>query len=371
MIKLNKTRFISTAAIIAAITIPSAVYANINENIPLRSVIEDKGGTVDYNSALNKVKVNYNGTEMSFIIGYGKINLNGNIVNEQTFIERGNTMINRNFLNNVLENTNISVSEVKLDIGTIKVYDFGNIKLNAYLSNDALNDVTYFIEKGDNIVIIEGTAFKYNVNELFEYIKLSGKNIAGALMAYHPNGYDKFDTDVYATENAVNNWKEGGSIRLLVDGFIVTFGSEISAKMPENANIINIGQDIELGGIKFKIIDAKDDAYSIEIPEINCIYRHMMGSKCHNILTSIEHIDNMLAEMNDYKYKNYSLVLTSHYEPETQTAIDEKIEYLKKIKDIAENSKSAEEFKTKTKQLFKDYTGENYIDMTAGFLFKQ
>lgn len=371
MKKSHSIKKISAVTLIAAIAMTSAVYAaDTNENISLRAAVEAKGGKVDYDNTLKKVTVDYQKTKMSFLIGSGEINVNGTVIKEQTFLENGTTMIDKSFLYEILKNAEVSVSEIKLQIGTIKIYDFGNIKLKAYLTEDALNDVCYVIEKEDNAVIIEGTAFRENVDEFINYIKLSGKNIAGALMAYHPNGYDKFQTDVYATENAVNNWKEGGSIHSLVDSFIVTFGGNIAAEMPQNAKIITAGENIVLGGIQFHIIEAGDDAYSIEIPEINCIYRHMMGSKCHNILTSLEHIDAMIAEMKEYKTKNYTFVLTSHYEPETQLAVDEKIKYLETVKQIALKSNNAEEFKTNMKETFSDYTGENYIDMTAGFLFQ-
>lgn len=367
MRKLHAIKLMSTTALAIAMT--SITYANTNQNIAFREAVEAKGGTVNYDDTLKKVTANYHGTDISFVIGSGKMDINGTVVNEKTFLERGITMINKTSLENILNNAEITISETKLKIGTIRTYDFGDITLKAYLTNDVLSDVSYIVEKGENAVIIEGTAFHNNVDELTEYIKSSGKNIAGALMAYHPNGYDKFHTDVYATENAVNNWQKGGSIHSLVDSFIVTFGEEIAAEMPQNAKSIAAGQNITLGGIEFHIIEAGDDAYSIEIPEINCIYRHMMGSKCHNILTSLEHIDAMIAEMKQYKQKNYTLILTSHYEPETQSAVDEKISYLETVKQIALQSNNAEEFKTSVKQTFADYTGENYIDMTAGFLF--
>lgn len=272
-----------------------------------------------------------------------------------------------NNIENILNNA--KANKTKLQFGTIKTYDFGDIKLKAYLTNDVLSDVCYIIEKGNNVVIIEGTAFHNNVNEFADYINNSEQNIAGAFMAYHPNGYDKFHTDVYATQNAVDNWQKGGNIHSLVDGFVVTFGDTIATEMPQNAIIITAGQTITLGGIEFRMIEAEDDAYSIEIPEINCVYRHMMGSKCHNILTSLQHIDAMITEMKQYKQKDYALILTSHYQPEAQSAVNEKINYLETVKQIALQSKNAEEFKTNVKQKFADYAGENYIDMTAAFLF--
>lgn len=46
-----------------------------------------------------------------------------------------------------------------------------------------------------------------------------------------------------------------------------------------------------------------------------------------------------------------------------------KIEYLKVLKEIAKNSSNAKEFKEKVKAEFPEYSGLNYLDMTAGFFF--
>lgn len=59
-----------------------------------------------------------------------------------------------------------------------------------------------------------------------------------------------------------------------------------------------------------------------------------------------------------------------HGGPEGQDAVAEKISYLNKTKEIMQQSKTADEFKANMKAAFPAYDGENYLDMTAGFLYK-
>ena len=95
----------------------------------------------------------------------------------------------------------------------------------------------------------------------------------------------------------------------------------------------------------------------------------MMGSNVHNILTGNAHIDAYIAQLESYKAKKYSLILTSHYVPEEITAVDTKISYLKQVRKFASTCKDATEFTTAMKSAFPSYEGENYLQITAGILF--
>lgn len=266
--------------------------------------------------------------------------------------------------------TNLPVTQ-KLAVGEVTVYNFGKIKLHAYKTNDALGDECYLLENEKNVVLLESAAFKDVVQEWSAYAKSLNKPVAGALLAYHPNGYEEYgNINVYATQNALQNWSEGGSIRGLTDNFVKVFGDKIDSNLPTSIKRVQEGRSIEIGGMKFNILTSGDAAYSIEIPEINVVYRHMMGSKSHNILVSKAHIEAEIAVMKQYQEKKYALVLTSHYVPEGQAAIAEKLVYLEKIADLAEQCKSKEAFIAAVKEAFPDYSGENYLDMTAGFLYK-
>ena len=259
----------------------------------------------------------------------------------------------------------------KLAIGEVTVYDFGKIKLHAYKTNDALGDVCYLVENEKNIVILESAAFTEVVQEWSAYIKSQKKPVAGALLAYHPNGFDEYgNVNVYATKNALQSWGDGGSIRGLTDHFVKVFGDKVESNLPSSIEQLEEGTAVEIGGIKFNIIAAGDAAYSIEIPEINVVYRHMMGSKSHNILVNKGHIAAEIAAMKDYQKKNYSLVLTSHYVPEGQIAVKEKLANLEQVKALAEQCSLKEEFIDDMKKAFPDYSGQSYLEMTANFLYK-
>lgn len=64
-------------------------------------------------------------------------------------------------------------------------------------------------------------------------------------------------------------------------------------------------------------------------------------------------------------------MLSSHYVPETIKDVDTKIAYLEELKELAKNSSNANDFKDKVKAKFLEYSGLNYLDMTAGYFFPQ
>ena len=256
-----------------------------------------------------------------------------------------------------------------LRVGAVTVYDFGDIKLHAYNMGDALSDECYLLESDEGLVMLETGAFTDQLQTWKDYIDSLNKPLAGALLAYHPNGMEMFgDVPVYATEKALSNWGEGGSIRGLTDGFVATFGEGVAANLPQQATLIHTGDTLTLAGITFVIREEGDDAYGVEIPQINCVYIHMLGSKCHNILTSRDHIRAFAAELKDF---NYTLVLTSHYVPEGSDAVQAKLAYLEKAAELADTCDDAEAFTAAMKEAFPDYVGENYLTMTAGMLFAE
>ena len=51
--------------------------------------------------------------------------------------------------------------------------------------------------------------------------------------------------------------------------------------------------------------------------------------------------------------------------------VETKIDYLENIKRLAKESSNAEEFKEKVKAKYSEYSGLNYLDMTAGYFFPQ
>ncbi|MGN0690392.1 MAG: hypothetical protein ACI4KH_08245 [Oscillospiraceae bacterium] len=254
---------------------------------------------------------------------------------------------------------------IKLAKGEMNVYDFGNIKLHAYKTNDFIDDEVFVVEKNGKAVIIESPCFFDNIKELAEYLK--DTEVEGMLIAYHGAGATFLpDVPKYATKNAAE-YSENGGGKALINNFTNIFGEIFDSSVHKITNVIDEG-NVTIGGIDF-VIKQTTEAFDIEIPEINAVYTHMLGHDCHSIVAGAGHADSIIAQLNEYIEKGYSLILTSHYTPEDLKDAETKIAYIENLKRIATACKTADEFKSEVKKQYPEYSGENYLDMTAGFFF--
>lgn len=253
---------------------------------------------------------------------------------------------------------------VKLAKGEMNVYDFGGIKLHAYKTNDFIDDEVFVVEKNGKAVVIESPCFFDNNRELAEY--LENVEVEGMLIAYHGAG-GTFLPDVpkYATQNAVDYSRNGG--KALIDKFTSAFGEIFDSSVHEIIHVIEAGR-VTIGGIEF-VIKQTAEAFDVEIPEINAVYTHMLGHACHSVVAGAGHADAMIAELRSYIEKGYDLILTSHYTPEDLKDAQTKIDYLENLKKIAAGASNADEFKAEVGKQYPQYSGQNYLDMTAGFFF--
>lgn len=260
--------------------------------------------------------------------------------------------------------------EVKnLDVGEMQVYDFGDVKLHAYKTNDPIDDESFLIETADAIIGIETPAFVSNLAEYTQYIADLGKPMNTIMMPYHPAGGDAYEgVEILGTEEARAAQAEGGSNRALVDGFIEAFGEDFNGSIVEITNLVEPGT-ITVDGLEF-VLTATLDGFDIEIPAINAVFTHMFGADVHNILVSEDQIDAMIAQVKGYQEKGYALVLSSHYTPENQDAVATKLAYLERAKELAQSSDSAEAFTAAMNEAFPNYSGANYLDISAGALFQ-
>ncbi len=256
-------------------------------------------------------------------------------------------------------------TSVKLAKGEVSVYDFGDVKLHAYKTNDFIDNEVFIIEKNGKAVVIESPCFFDNNTELADYLK--NVKVEGMLVAYHGAGATFLpDVPKYATQNAVE-YSENGGGKALINNFTNAFGDIFDKSVHKITNVIGEGK-ITVGGIDF-IIKQTSEAFDIEIPEINAVYTHMLGHDCHSIVAGAGHADAIINQLNEYITKGYDLILTSHYTPEDLKDAQTKIDYLNELKAIAAKCTSSESFKAEAEKKYPDYSGGNYLDMTAGFFF--
>ena len=81
------------------------------------------------------------------------------------------------------------------------------------------------------------------------------------------------------------------------------------------------------------------------------------------------HADSIIAELREDIARGYDLILTSHYTPEDLKDAQTKIDYLESLKRLAAGCTDAEAFKAEMRKRYPSYSGQNYLDMTAGFFY--
>lgn len=248
----------------------------------------------------------------------------------------------------------------ELGVGTMQVYNFGDIKLHAYQTNDPIDNENFLLETNDELIMMELAPFYSNIEELKTYIKELGKPLHSVIVAYHPAGGNEYpDVDMYASEGL----GEAG----LVAGFVDAFGDIFNGNLPTEYDLVTPGA-MTIGGVEFNVIQTAD-AFDLEMPEINIYLTHMVGSYTHNILANIAHIDATIAQMKDMQSENYSLILSGHDIPRTIEIAAEKIAYLEKTKELAASCSSAAEFITEMNKAFPAYNGGSYLEMSVGMIF--
>lgn len=261
-----------------------------------------------------------------------------------------------------------ATSEVTLDAGSVTVYDYGDTKLHAFFSNDALGDVAYIVEGKDALVGIELPSFTDGLNAWQGYIGTLDKPMNDIFLCDHVTGGSYVSgMNVMGTQGAKDSIA-AGSTYATTEGLFETFGSDFHGG-PDMAYINKVvSGTVTVAGIDFNLID-HGETYDLEIPSLNVIYTHMLGKTSHSILTSTAHMDTMLETLKGYQDAGYDMILTAHGGLEKQDAVTEKIAYVEKAKELAASSDSADSFMAAMKEAFPDYTGENYLEMTAGYLF--
>lgn len=159
-----------------------------------------------------------------------------------------------------------------------------------------------------------------------------------------------------------------GTIHNLVTGFESSFGGAFAKEYHEITDVLK-DDHVNIGGFELNIT-YHDENIEIEFHQINCVYTHMLGHDCHSIIAGEGHANSIIQQLEGYKQKGYKLILSSHHTPETIDDVHTKISYIKSVKEIAKESKDINEFKEKVKNKYPEYSGLNYLDMTAGYFFK-
>jgi hypothetical protein len=258
---------------------------------------------------------------------------------------------------------------VKLQKGEVRVYHLGDINLHSYINNDPMSDAVTLLEKNGAGVVIDPPSFYDNIKEFSEYIdSLAGVMVHDVILDYHIAGGSFLpEARKWSTKRA-EKFAHFGAGKDMVANFAKSFGKAFDHELPKVTAYID-SNEITLAGIKFLITDT-DEAFDMEIPEINSVYIHILTHDAHSIVTNRDQAVNMINKLRSFISRGFDLIIGTHHAPETVEDAMAKVDYLEKLIELADSSKTATEFKDKMKKAYPDYGGEQYLDMTAEFLYK-
>lgn len=267
------------------------------------------------------------------------------------------------------QDTAPTVSESALNTGSVTVYDYGEMKLHTYATGDALGDEAYIVEGADALVGIELPGFTDGLDAWQTYVNELGKPMNDLFIADHATGASYVEgMNIYGTQSAQESIASGETFAT-TQGLYETFGDDFHGgpEMVQVNHVVEPGT-VDIAGIEFRVID-RGYTYDLEIPAMNVVYTHMLGKTSHSIMTSEAHMDSMLSILHEYQSAGYDMILSAHCPPEGQDAVSEKISYVEHAKEFAAGSTNAEEFMSAMGEAYPDYSGQNYLEMTAGYLF--
>jgi len=262
-------------------------------------------------------------------------------------------------------------TQIKLKEGEVYLYDFGDIKLHAYKSNDPLHNLSFLLEKEGFGVVLEPQSFRKNIADCEKYVKDSGICVVGLVLAYHHSSGGNFLKDIKKYSSKERKiYGPTQNVKKIVRGLSRLFSADFDKTESLINYYIDHDQKLTIGGIRlnaFKTTEGLD----LEIPEINGRYIHMFSAQSHSLLYSIKEVEEKLKILRSCITKRYAIILSSHDLPNGTTDIKKKISYLETLRKVALRSSSAKEFKTEMIKLYPDFECRKFLDVTAKFLFSK
>ncbi|RRD63894.1 MBL fold metallo-hydrolase [Fretibacterium sp. OH1220_COT-178] len=256
--------------------------------------------------------------------------------------------------------------------GSIGKFEMPGLTVHAYNSAEGMLDGSVVFETEKELVLLEPQSMPESAKDLKRYINGLGKPLAAVIVSYHGAGLSHYKgIPIYASKAAVEFAKDGRAAALFENFAKGVPGFDSKVVVPDQSLE---GPNASIGGIDFSLeyddVPAPAPGMTIAVPSAKVVYLHMLGGDTHSILGSAGHIEAFAEALRKMKGKGYELILTSHHVPEKPEALDKKIAYLEKTKEILTASGTKEEFVAAMKKAFPDYRGEGYLEMSAANLYK-
>lgn len=243
--------------------------------------------------------------------------------------------------------------------GRFEVHDLGNYKLHVYYTNDALGDASYIIEGKDALVTMEQPLFKDNVAEFDTYLSRLDKPVEKRITDYHVGGTGKHDV---VMAQGMPEFTRGEIYGGMMKGFAQAFGDAMTDMPTGKATEIAFGTTQTWAGVAFEFRHgaASDFPGASILIGGKVYYTHWtpaMAHVSHLQISSPAAIDAEIAEAEKSLASGAELFIGGHGGAAKRDAVEFKIAYLKKMKEVFQANENAEAFVAAMEQAYPELPG--------------
>lgn len=255
--------------------------------------------------------------------------------------------------------------------GRFEVHDFEKFKLHVYYTNDALGDASYIVEGDDALVTMEQPLFKDNVAEFDKYLDKLNKPVVQRITDYHVGGTGSHNVVMV---EGMPEFTKGEIYGGMMQGFAKTFGDALTAMPTGKATEVAFGSTQTWIGIPFLFSHGATSDFpgaSILIGG-KVYYTHWTPAKAHAShlqISSPAAIDAEIEEAGLSLATGAELFIGGHGGAAKRDAVEFKIAYLKKVKELLDTCTTPQAFIEAMKQAYPGLPGENGLSDLAKALF--
>ncbi len=256
--------------------------------------------------------------------------------------------------------------------GHFEVHDLGNYKLHVYYTNDVLGDASYIIEGNDSLVTMEQPLFKDNVAEFDAYLSNLNKPVEKRITDYHVGGTGKHDV---VMAQGMPEFTRGEVYGGMMKGFAQAFGDALTDMPTGKATEVAFGTTFTWAGVTFEFRHGASSDFpgaSILIGS-KAYYTHWTPAKAHIShlqVSSRASIDAEITEAENSLASGAELFICGHGGAAKSDAVEFKIAYLKKMKELLAENNTAHDFVNAMKQAYPGLPGETGLEDLGKALYK-
>ena len=256
--------------------------------------------------------------------------------------------------------------------GRFEVHDLDNFKLHVYYTNNALGDASYIVEGKDALVTMEQPLFKDNVVEFDAYLSRLEKPVEKRITDYHVGGTGSHDV---VMAEGMPEFTKGEIYGGMMQGFAQAFGDALTDMPTGRAAEVAFGTTQTWAGVAFEFRRGA----TTDFPGASILiggkvyYTHWTPVKAHVShlqVSSPAAIDAEIAEAENSLASGATLFVGGHGGAATRDAVEFKIAYLKKMKELLAANRTAQAFVDAMKDAYPGLPGEAGLEELGKALCK-